>query len=306
MTFTAMKIDFNIDRVLKVSLKGFWYLIRIATAVLIVWWCFGQMKTWREFQVFKEWDTHYGFTGEGTYESPYLIQNADDLIAFSDAVNNGNYFANLYFRQTADIDLAECDNFVPIGTFDSNYMFRGVYDGGGHRIYNIHIDARDMDYKFVGLFGKLGGVVMNLGIESGTMHGEYVGAIAAADSSNEAMIINCYNRADLYAIVRCGGIADNFSSGRILGCANYGHLSGEFTNQIVSYGCALIGGCCIYEDSHDDLVPINSFDGRIFDCYLGSDDESELSRYISSYGDLIETDRISVDDVIPWEPLEQS
>lgn len=304
MMFSVQKI--NIDKVIKTSLKLFWYLVRIAVAVIVVWWSFGQMQAWRDFQVFREWDDHYGFEGKGTYEEPYLIQSADDLIAFSDAVNGGNYFEDVYFRQTVDIDLAELDNFVPIGTFDSEYMFRGIYDGGGHRIYNIHIDAMYLDSKFVGLFGKLGGIVMNLGIESGTMHGEYVGSIAAADSSNAAMIINCYNRADLYGIVRCGGIADNFSSGRILGCANYGHLTGEFTNQMVSYGCALMGGCCMYEGSHDDLVPFHSFRGRIFDCYTGSDDETELNDHIASYADLIETQRISADDIIPWEPLDQA
>ena len=301
-----MKLNINIEKVLKTSLTLFWYLTRISVAVVILWWCFGQMKVWREFQVFREWDDHYGFEGEGTYESPYLIEDAEDLIAFSDAVNNGNYFTDVYFRQTADIDLEECENFVPIGSFDSTYMFRGIYDGGGHRIYNLKINANQLDSEFVGLFGRLGGIVMNLGIESGRIYGDYVGAFAAADSSNEAMIVNCYNRADLYAIIRCGGIADNFSSGRILGCANYGHLSGMYTNQIVSYGCSLVGGCCINQNSNDDLVPASTFRGRIFDCFVGTDDETELYRYSQSYGDLMETPLVSVDDIILWEPVERS
>lgn len=299
-------LSINIEKVLKTSFKLFWYLIRIALAVVIVMWAFGKVDEWRSFQVFREWDNHYGFEGEGTHASPYLIQSADDLIAFSDAVNNGNFFADVYFRQTADIDLNDCENFVPIGTFDSGYMFRGIYDGGGHRIYNLKINSSKLDSEFVGLFGRLGGIVMNLGIESGRIYGDYVGAIAAADSSNEALIVNCYNRADLYAMVRCGGIADNFSSGRILGCANYGHLSGMFTNQIVSYGCSEVGGCCIYQESHDDLVPNDTFHGRIFDCYLGTDDESELSRHIDDYADLMETMRISSEDIIPWGQVEQA
>ena len=301
-----MNPNINITKVLKTSFTMFWYLIRIALAVLIVWWSFGQMNIWREFQTFREWDNHYGFEGEGTHDSPYLIKSADDLINFSDAVNNGNYFADVYFRQTADIDLAECDNFVPIGTFDSGYMFRGIYDGGGHRIYNLKINANQLDSEFVGLFGRLGGIVMNLGIESGRIYGDYVGAFAAADSSNEALIVNCYNRADLYAMIRCGGIADNFSSGRILGCANYGHLSGMYTNQIVSYGCSLVAGCCINQNSNDDLVPVSTFRGRIFDCFVGSDDETELYRYCGSYGDLMETQRITTEDIIPWEPVGQT
>ena len=286
--------------VIKSSLLGLSYIVRIALAAVIVWWCWGKVNEWQTFQVFREWDDHYEFAGSGTYEDPYLISSADDLIKFSDAVNNGNYFFQVYFMQTEDIDMSSCDNFTPIGSLDSGYMFRGIYDGGGHKIYNLHIDANKLDCEFVGLFGKLGGVVMNLGIESGRISGDYVGSFASTDGNTDAMIINCYNKADLYAMIRCGGIADNFSSGRILGCANYGHLSGMYTNQIVSFNCSLISGCCNYEGSNDDIVPHNTFRGDIYDCFIGTDDITELNRYIDNYTDYIIYPDDPPIDVRPW------
>ena len=155
--------------------------------------------------------------------------------------------------------------------------------------------------QFVGLFGKLGGVVMNLGIESGRISGDYVGSFAAADGSTDAMIINCYNRANLYSIVRCGGIADNFTSGRILGCANYGHVAGIYTGQIVAYDCSIISGCCNLQGAQDDFVPLDTFTGKLYDCFIGTDDITELNRFIDDYQDFIIYPDNPPIYVIPWQ-----
>ena len=293
-----MKID--IRKVLKTSLLGFSYLVRIALACVIVWWCVGRVDEWESFQVFREWNDHYEFEGTGTYEDPYLISSADDLVKLSDAVNNGDYFFETYFRQTCDIDMSSCGNFTPIGTLDSGYMFRGIYDGGCHRLYNLTINGNELDSGFVGLFGKLGGVVMNLGIESGRISGDYVGSFASTDGSTDAMIINCYNKASLYAMVRCGGIADNLSAGRILGCANYGYTSGIYTSQIASFNCSIVSGCCNYINSADDIVNYDTFEGTIFDIYVGTDDVTELNRHIEDYQDFIIYPNDYPIDVMAW------
>lgn len=280
------------------------YSVRIALAAAILMCVSGALKDWDNFQVYRQWNDHYEFQGLGTLEQPYLINNAEDLVKFSDAVNNGNYFEDIYFRQTADIDLSEYDSFTPIGTLDSGYMFCGIYDGGGHTLSNLNINGNELGSGFVGLFGKLGGVVMNLGIESGRISGDYVGSFASTDGSTDAMIVNCYNRANLYAIVRCGGIAENFSSGRILGCANYGHLSGMVTCQLVSYNCAIISGCCNLKTSHDYIVPYDTFAGHMYDCYIGTDDITELNRFIENYADFMNATEIEKPEVIPWESEE--
>jgi hypothetical protein len=53
------------------------------------------------------------WTGEGTENAPYLIQNIADLTLLRDLVNSGINFEGTYFELTADIDLP--GDWVPIG-----------------------------------------------------------------------------------------------------------------------------------------------------------------------------------------------
>lgn len=189
------------------------------------------------------------FKGNGTKENPYLIENASDLKKLSDYVNSGFEYGFAYFFQTNDIDLINYDNWVPIGVFDCAYSFKGCYDGGGHKIFNLRIDSSYLNNGNVGLFGKLGGTVCNLGIESGEIIGACVGSIASHsfnDGSQIPQIINCYNKATITGTNRAGGIVDNFSSGFVICCINYGEVN-QIDNMncagIVSYNSKLVWGC---------------------------------------------------------------
>lgn len=55
------------------------------------------------------------FEGEGTAANPYKIQNVDDLKLLAENVNNGEAYANTYFKLTANIDLKN-EEWTPIGT----------------------------------------------------------------------------------------------------------------------------------------------------------------------------------------------
>lgn len=81
--------------------------------------------------------------GKGTSDSPYQIQNFDDLTALRDKVNNDNFsFAGISFVMTADIDLPA--DWTPIGTLEpgqsttglGKYIrpFSGIFDGKGHTL----------------------------------------------------------------------------------------------------------------------------------------------------------------------------
>ncbi len=161
------------------------------------------------------------FKGEGTKESPYLIESKTDLIKFrnnvngGDTVNNtsgGERYAGKYFRQTADIDLSG-EEWIPIGiarTSDNSYNgFQGIYDGGGHIVKNLTI-KNNADIKFVGLFGFLreGSVIKNLGIENCniTTSGAYAGAIAGATALQQGTVQNCYSTGSVSAESYAGGI----------------------------------------------------------------------------------------------------
>ncbi len=93
--------------------------------------------------------------GQGTENSPYLIQNLYDLFMLSQIVN---YWSNNYhFEQTTDIDASDTQDwddgagFSPIGSDD--IPFTGNYNGNHYSISNLYIDRVDTDN--VGLFGKV-------------------------------------------------------------------------------------------------------------------------------------------------------
>lgn len=148
------------------------------------------------------------FKGEGTKESPYLIENKTDLINLRNKVNGGstaenktggNNYSGVYFKQTADIDLSG-EEWIPIanaGSMSGNYnRFCGIYDGGGHVIKNLSVMGYNL--RFAGLFGIVGknGTIKNLGLENCNIESNFhAGTIASTGLSindNEGIIQNCY------------------------------------------------------------------------------------------------------------------
>lgn len=158
--------------------------------------------------------------GEGTYEDPYRIENAADLLHFAELVSDGMTFKGQYVEQTADIDL-DGQNMQPIGDVENEHCFYGVYNGAGHVIRNLNL--KQSNSENVGLFSCLGGQVYNLGLEGGTIRGKYAGVIAGGSVGKEARIVNCYTDVAVTA-TRAGGIANDFD-GRIFNCVSVGMLT---------------------------------------------------------------------------------
>jgi len=75
--------------------------------------------------------------GEGTVENPYLIYDADDFIAASQAIAvNGNLYASSVYSIENCLDF-EGKVFVPFGT--AAYPFNGTLLGNNHRLKNITV-----------------------------------------------------------------------------------------------------------------------------------------------------------------------
>lgn len=83
--------------------------------------------------------------GTGTAADPYRIATADDLKAFRDKVNRGSTSACAVL--TSDITLNKSEKWTPIGTSSNKYA--GTFDGDGHTISGINVDAS----SDAGLFG---------------------------------------------------------------------------------------------------------------------------------------------------------
>ena len=97
--------------------------------------------------------------GKGTAEDPYQIGTADELLWFADQVNKSTKKSTsmLCAKLTDDIDLTKVEAWTPIGNYNSysDYVeFGGVFDGAGHRIYNLTI-VNTKAYQ--ALFGRVNG-----------------------------------------------------------------------------------------------------------------------------------------------------
>ena len=90
------------------------------------------------------WGQETSWTGEGsgTKEAPYIISTADELKAFRDLVNDGDYDACA--KLTADITLDSSEEWTPIiATTTSGMGYVGTFDGDGKTIKGLSIKERN-------------------------------------------------------------------------------------------------------------------------------------------------------------------
>ena len=82
----------------------------------------------------------YNLDGDGTIDSPYIINNQEELKLMSDNLS-------AYYKLNNDIVLTE--DWIPVGTMED--PFTGGFDGNGHTISNLTSNSTNLDY--IGLFG---------------------------------------------------------------------------------------------------------------------------------------------------------
>lgn len=192
-------------------------------------------------------DTSVPFEGEGTQDSPYLIQSKADLLELSKLsvlsdptslyTGEFNNFEGKFIKLTNDIDLEYDTEFKGLfvglppritSTLSSRLQFKGTFDGDGHTIHRMLLDGVAWSVEpteiegsgsvntaycqlMTGFFGRVGGsgVVKNLNIGSDCKIQGYqmVGAIVG-NLAESAVIENCRNYADVTAYGQyVGGIA---------------------------------------------------------------------------------------------------
>lgn len=197
--------------------------------------------------------------GEGTKESPYEISTKEDLYWFAGLVNgtlsDGTEQDNdAWAKLMDDIELGcnEANQWTPIGTEKSRYT--GTFDGNGHTISGIYINASE---NYQGLFGCIGdinnsgtGTVKNLGIEDSWISGgDNVGGIAGHSYGS---ITGCYNKGEVRGGDNVGGIV-GYSYLGIKDCYNKGSISGgSNVGGVAGYSGGSVTGC------HNDGTVIGS------------------------------------------------
>lgn len=162
------------------------------------------------------------FQGDGTENSPYRIETAEDLTRLSRIVNRGTDCKGFCFEQTADIDMTGVD-WEPIGS-DKN-CFAGTYDGNGYCISNLRCHNGR-----AALMDNLTGSVYNVVMDDFQVSGLKTAAVAVTVHYG-AIIAGC----------RVSGVNEGFAAGGI-----------AYSNCGSIIGC--VSDCTFTQDSYASLV----------------------------------------------------
>lgn len=139
--------------------------------------------------------------GEGSKESPYLIQNLADLKLLAKNVKNKISYNGKSFELTSDLIIN--GEWEPIG--NNGMAFRGIFDGKGHTISG-NIKITDVQQNCAaGLFGFIGdnaevkNLISKLNVDATSNSGTtYTGSIIGRAQKN-CTITNCVNLGNVNA-----------------------------------------------------------------------------------------------------------
>ncbi len=228
--------------------------------------------------------------GNGTESDPYQIATLNDLKQLSETENDWNK----NFKQIADIDASETENwndgkgFPPIG------KFKGIYEGANHQITGLYIKrATDYDIR-IALFAVLEGakvsnlILENIFVEGANSVGGLVGTSrygsVIENCSTSGIIKTCGNNP--YVNLLCGGLAgylkdnckieNSFSSCNVEGCKYVGGLVGSVTldcTVLNSYAIGAVNG----DIQTGGLVGECFYNSTIQNCYSTGEVSGEES-----------------------------
>ncbi|MCL2224183.1 MAG: dockerin type I domain-containing protein [Defluviitaleaceae bacterium] len=190
--------------------------------------------------------------GSGTAEDPYHVSTPQDLNAV-----RFNLYA--HYIQINDIDMYfdtrnpnglfynNGAGWEPIGTFESDinwfdYVFRGVYDGGGFEIIGLNINrTSSRQHLLVGLFSFIReGTVKNLGMVDGSIKGTstggaYSNVIAGSISGflRGGTLTNSFNTGTVIAVNE-PYVGSDAHAGGLIGYVRYSIISDSHNTGDIS------------------------------------------------------------------------
>jgi hypothetical protein len=168
--------------------------------------------------------------GTGEPNDPYQIATAEQLIA----IGLDYELLQKHYVLIEDIDLDPnlpdrhmfTDAIIAQDRKDSGYWgspFRGVLDGQGHTISNLHIEG-EPGYS-AGLFGMLEGLVKDLHFTDVVISGSPCGAIAGM--SKDGMIVRCSVTGQISGDEHVGGLVGSNGFGSLVECNAQVQVSGS-------------------------------------------------------------------------------
>jgi hypothetical protein len=144
-----------------------------------------------------------------------------------------------YFELTTDLDFSKDETVTGslIGTF------YGTFDGKGHVIEDLNIDATGKTY--VALFSSLAyGEIKNLGREGGSTTGSDAGSVGGLVTNvmRNGKLSNCYNSSSISINNTAGGLAYGLYDAIVQNCYNTGEINASGTQNGGLFGTCLYGG----------------------------------------------------------------
>lgn len=168
--------------------------------------------------------------GNGSIESPYLVEDAWDLNAM-----RNNIYAE--YRLTKDIDMRLYNDtvlgqpgWIPID------VFRGVIDGNGYTIYNLYLNSSDNFWAFIKK--TIRGKIKNLQFKNARLianaNGNQ-GIIIGQMTTLDCLIENCYLEGSMISV--------SSLSGGICAACTLGTIKNSYVNiKISAISQASLGG----------------------------------------------------------------
>ena len=182
-------------------------------------------------------------SGNGTSGTPYIIKTEAQLRAFAAYVNAGNTFnsGGRYVKLGNDIALSSAE-WTPIGyDISNNYLnfyFGGYFDGDGHSVTGMNINATiaPNQYAYLGLFGYTnGGYIKNLRVEGSInatiTNSRYLYTGGLEGRRDTGQVENC--SADVSICLEATSSA-GVSGGGLIGYIADGTISGSFATGDVT------------------------------------------------------------------------
>ena len=177
-------------------------------------------------------------SGSGTEKDPYVIANAGQLAAFAAAVDGGESYDGKYVALGDDIDLSDVSSWNPIGDESGIVnIFNGTFDGKGHTISKLKIDANVTEGESnYGLFSTLGNkaVVKSLNITDAAIAVENTGTYGTSTEKVRAGII-------AGETVKAATSAHNSIGTRIDSCSATGSVSAVSTKDKMTFAGGIVG-----------------------------------------------------------------
>jgi hypothetical protein len=184
--------------------------------------------------------------GLGTSVSPYQIRTTQQLLNLANHTED----YGKYFILTADIDLSGqtfttaliAPDIDPAVQYLQGTDFTGSFDGDGHKITGLTINASATNHSFLGLFGQVNtpGLIKNLGVENVSVttgdNAQLLGSLVGYAHTGST-ISNCYATGSVTAganVLYIGGLIG----------ANNGHIDNCYAMATVSgaTNCDYLGG----------------------------------------------------------------